>query len=455
MKLKYDILVISSYPPSRSAGLVQDVISALEAESHNVDFFTLFSFPGQKSNQYNVYREPLLDKLMYWKEKFPIMSILRPVRKLFFRFGWQKSLMKDNHMETVENNGWRIPHINEANPPLDVDILLDKLPNKQYDFILMYITERMLTAPSYVAIYDKYKVPILFGCLDMIHFTGGCYFFGDCKRFMEGCGKCPALGSDDENDQTHLNYLLKKDVFSKIQYAITCNGYQKQFALQCGLFDSRRIFNFLILIDEEKFVPNDMNMCRKRFRLPAHKKFIILARYDGAGLYRAKGYENLVNIINIYSRKVSKEMKEDSLLVLIGKKDVQFESRFELDTINLGWQSLDNLIQIYSAANVFISTSIDDAGPSMVNQSMMCARPVVTFSIGTALEVTRNGINGYMIPNYDDEAFSDAIIKIANMSKENYLEMCSNTRKIAIELTSRAAKVKSIISTFEHIKNIV
>lgn len=451
---KYNILIISSYPPSRSAGLVQDVMTALEEEKHNVDFFTLYSFPGQKQNHYNVYREPLIDKLLYWKQRFSIMKVLRPIRKLLFKLGLQSCFIKGDNMGTIDNKGWHIPHIDEMNPPLSTEQLMKKMPNKQYDFILIYITERMITAPSYLAIYNKYKVPLIFSCLDMIHFTGGCYFFGECRRFVNGCGKCPALNSDNDNDQTHINYLTKKKVFSRIDYAITCNEYQKQFALQCGLFQHNRIINSMILIDEDKFVAKDMMECRKQFQLPQNKKFIILSRYDGKTLARAKGYENLVNIINLYARKVSETLRKESLLILIGKKDEEYERRFDLDTINLGWQNIENLVRVYSAANVFISTSIDDAGPSMVNQSMMCSRPVVTFSIGTALEVTRNGLNGYMVPNYDDEAFCDAIIEIASKGDDEYSKMCNKAREVAMELTSKKAKVKTIIKTHEIIKNL-
>ena len=50
MNNKYNILVISSYPPSRSGGIVQDNMDALLEAGHKVDFFTLYSFEGQKEN---------------------------------------------------------------------------------------------------------------------------------------------------------------------------------------------------------------------------------------------------------------------------------------------------------------------------------------------------------------------------------------------------------------------
>jgi hypothetical protein len=258
MDNKYKILVISAYPPSRSAGIVQDYMNALLESGQNVDFFTLYAFAGQKENQYNILPEPKTDKLLRLKQKFPFLEIFRSLAKKIF---WTP----EERMSYVENHGYRIPHFDETKPPVDDSTLSFSLPNNKYDFILVFITERMLTTPSFVTIYRKYQVPLLIECLDMVHFTGGCYFFGDCNRFSVGCGKCLILDSNDENDQTHINYMIKKNVYPKIQYAILCNLHQKKFALKCELFNPENIFTNSIIIDEDKFIPNDETISKKYF----------------------------------------------------------------------------------------------------------------------------------------------------------------------------------------------
>lgn len=438
---KYNILVISSYPPSRSGGLVQDNMDALIEAGHKVDFFTLYAFAGQKENQYSILAEPKTDKLIRLKQKFPFLSIFHSLAKRFF------STPRDN-MSSVLNKGYYIPHFDETKPPVDDTTLSLFLPNNNYDFIQVFITERMLTTLSFVTIFMKYKVPLLITCLDMLHFTGGCYFFGDCDRFSIGCGKCLVLDSNDENDQTHINYMCKKSVYQKIQYAILCNLHQKNFALKCNLFKPENIFNISIIIDEDKFIPNDETMCRKHFGIPPDKKFVVLSRYEKE-ISRSKGYDHLLNIINIYAAKASKAELDSSLLILVGSKDDEFASQFNMDTLCLRKLDLNNLIKAYSAASVFISTSIDDAGPSMVNQSMMCGTPVVTFSIGTALEVTREGENGYMAKNFNDNDFAEKIFKISRLSTDDYKKIRKTTRNSALEINSKRANAERIIQIYQ------
>ena len=446
MKNHYNILIVSAYPPSRSAGLAQDMMTGLEKEGHNVDFFTMYAFKGQKENQYCIYPEPVTDKLKRIKQMFPFLQKFKKVVKVFFK-------TPEDKMTSVENHGYRIPHYNEAEPPVDDETLRRFLPDKKYDFIMTYVTERMITTPSFVTIYEKYKAPLLIVCMDMLHFTGGCYFFGDCRRFMQGCGKCLVLDSDDENDQTHKNYLIKASVYPKIEYALLCNTYMKQFGDKCGLFPPDKIFTFGTLIDEEIFKPGDSEECRKYFGISNCKKFVILARYV-PGMDRAKGYGHMIDIINILYDMLSVEERKDCLLVLIGSEDDGISKKMKLDTVCLGYMNLQDLVKSYNASSVFISTSIDDAGPSMVNQSMMCGTPVVTFSIGTALDVTREGINGYSANNFDDEDFANKILEIYRMENNDYLQMRKATRESAIEMTSKSVIAKRVIDIYEATKEI-
>lgn len=441
MDKKYRVLVISSYPPGRSGGIVQDNMDALSEAGHKVDFFTLYSFAGQKENEYSILPEPKTDKLIRLKQKFPFLSIFQSFAKKVFRTPEEK-------MSSVFNKGYFIPHFDETKPPVDDETLNFFLPNNKYDFIQVFITERMLTTLSFVTIYIKYKVPLLITCLDMLHFTGGCYFFGDCDRFSIGCGKCLVLDSDDENDQTRINYMAKKSVYLQIQYAILCNLHQKKFALQSNLFNSENIFNISIIIDEDKFIPYDKTICRKNFGIPLNKKFVILSRYEKK-ISRSKGYDHLLNIINIYVARATKAELDSSLLILIGSKDEEFVSQINMDTLCLPRLDLSNLIKAYSAASVFISTSIDDAGPSMVNQSMMCGTPVVTFSIGTALEVTREGENGYMAKNFNDNDFAEKIFKISRLSTDDYKKIRKTTRNSALDINSKRANAERIIQIYQ------
>ena len=61
-------------------------------------------------------------------------------------------------------------------------------------------------------------------------------------------------------------------------------------------------------------------------------------------------------------------------------------------------------------SDVFLSPSIQDAGPMMLNQALMCGTPAVAFNIGVAYDII-NDKTGYLAKYRDSEDFCKGIIK--------------------------------------------
>ena len=57
---------------------------------------------------------------------------------------------------------------------------------------------------------SQIKRKIIWILPDCWAFTGGCYYNGKCKRYQIGCGKCPKLGSNNENDLSHQIWKRKE-----------------------------------------------------------------------------------------------------------------------------------------------------------------------------------------------------------------------------------------------------
>ena len=151
--------------------------------------------------------------------------------------------------------------------------------------------------------------------------------------------------------------------------------------------------------------------------------------------------------MNSFAAKLNDNQKQKCLIVLAGKAENKNESQFSIDTLYIGPLSRQNLIKAYNASNIFLSPSIDDAGPSMVNQSIMCGTPAICFEIGTALDIIDNGISGYKVKVKDYEAFADAIYTIYNMPAEKYDKLQLSTREMALKHNSLESFARMIEST--------
>ena len=64
------------------------------------------------------------------------------------------------------------------------------------------------------------------------------------------------------------------------------------------------------------------------------------------------------------------------------------------------------LVLSYQAADVFACPSMQDAGPMMVSQAMLCGTPVIAFDMGIVPELITSGENGYVARLGDAEDFA-------------------------------------------------
>lgn len=433
------ILYISSRPPKHSAGLALDQMKSLKMAGHEVDFLTKFSFDGQESNMYSVDEKNWVDKLVDLRQKYPILHYLSKFKFLVGR------------RNLIFNNGIKLTAPDESKPPVPIDDILNCI-TKEYDIVITLFLQDFISALTIKAIYEKLKCPVIIRSVDMGPFTGGCYFFLDCNHYQHNCGKCPALNSSDENDISRRNFLIKKECYANVNYAYCCNNWMRRFALKSNMFDSDRIFSSTCVIDETRFYQRPLSECKKRFLIPESKSFIIFARYQNKTII-SKGFSHLIEAVNEWSTSLSDEERNKVLVLIAGNRDVDPLYEMAVDTKYVGLLDTETLICAYSVSNVFVSPSIDDAGPSMVNQSIMCSTPVVSYNIGTAIDVIDNGKSGFKADEIDTHLLAESLKKLYELSPEEYTELRESTRRIALERNSLKSFSEFIEKVYNSIKN--
>ncbi len=124
---------------------------------------------------------------------------------------------------------------------------------------------------------------------------------------------------------------------------------------------------------------------------------------------------------------IGKGEYEDKLINLCKKLDV------ESDVYFLGFVKNEDLGPYYLLADLFVMPSVIDRGFAeawelVVNESMAFETPVIaTDAVGCAFEMIENDINGYIVPEKDENALYMAMLKILS---DDYLtkKMGKNSR---------------------------
>ena len=103
---------------------------------------------------------------------------------------------------------------NQLSTPTRINHLKNFLEDFTPDIIVAHSLTYFFTVRQLYELQQITGAPIIWYLLDMAPLTGGCHYAWDCSGYTRNCGKCPALGSTDENDLSRRVFNTKLETDS-------------------------------------------------------------------------------------------------------------------------------------------------------------------------------------------------------------------------------------------------
>ena len=415
VKSKPRILVLTSVDPHVGPAVVAyNFYKAFLHGGYEVDF--LCPFPVKDHPEFlSVYKHPKKYKqfLKYLKNK--IKLLIHPFDSEHYFF-----------------------YDKETEPPMPVKDILAAI-TKPYDVVYILFWQEMLSFETVRQIYRKLKCQIHFRCVDYSPMAGGCHFVGDCEGYKTGCGQCPGFKHSRKYDYSHFNVMYRKEVYDEVKPIVYGNNYMQGFYNKSYLLtDYDRKEQVYPLVNNDFYYQRDVTESRGQFGIGKEKKFVIFFGAQSLNDVR-KGFKYLLQALQIFAAKLSYKEKAEVLLLIAGRDIESIKSELPFDYQYIGYVSPTKLPFVYSAASIFVSPSVNDAGPSMVNQSLSCSTPVIAFEMGTALDMVKGHNTGYCAKLFDSVDLAEGIGKFYKMPLEDYLKVRKECRTIAMKYTSEDA----------------
>ncbi|WP_163210228.1 glycosyltransferase [Bacteroides sp. 519] len=220
----------------------------------------------------------------------------------------------------------------------------------------------------------KIRKKIVWRLPDCWAFTGGCYYFGDCNRYITGCGKCPKLGSNDENDLSSEIWKRKEKAWSMIDMTIVVPTlWMKEKVLSSTLLKDRDVYVIPNGINLEEFYPITKTTARQELSIPSDKKIILFGATRAMNDPR-KGFALLLKALQFLS-----EMHKNEYFFLVFGAEYQTLD-LNIPTKFMGQIQENKTLRLaYSAADVMVVPSLEEAFGQTVIEAMACETPVVSF----------------------------------------------------------------------------
>ncbi len=292
---------------------------------------------------------------------------------------------------------------------------------KEADIIILHSIQDILNVSDIKKIHKFYKKRIILHPLDMEMITGGYHFSYDCECFKNG------ICNSEHHNMMALsanNFKKKLQTLKEIPCVwVASNNYILKRILSSKIYSKKYHSIHLIYfgIEKTRYRFYKKNYARNKLKLNLNKKII---------LFGCSNFEDLrkgASIINKLLDKLQQskfDLKNLILLTYGNKGNFTIRSR-DIQWVHLGnINSAKKMNMIYRASDIMLNPSLDDLGPTTVQEAFLNNLYIISFNIGLAPDLIIDNYNGNIIENFDNDKFYDAVLKKVNkigVMKKNLL----------------------------------
>jgi len=307
----------------------------------------------------------------------------------------------------------RYPHRRQSlfSPAFLPDGIAGRIRRIEPDVVHLHWVGFGFVQPETLARFGR---PIVWTLHDSWPFTGGCHLPGDCVRYREVCGACPALGSADEDDLSRRLIRRKQRAWFELVAAggihfVAPSRWIADAARSSTLAGGLPLEIIPNGVDMARFQPRDREAARERLRLPRESRTVLFSGLEGLG-DRNKGFDLLLAALGRMETSTP-----DFRLLVIGAKapDVAFPDALRDRTHFAGQVDDEDLVAWHlAAADLLVLPSRQENQPNLVVEAMACGRPVVAFRTSGLPELVEHGQTGLLADPFDPEGLAVGMSQI-------------------------------------------
>ena len=252
--------------------------------------------------------------------------------------------------------------------------------------------------------------PVIWTMHDCWAFTGHCAHFQyvGCERWKTECAHCPGLSQYPVTwNGAHVtrNYEQKKALFNSLkpgQMTIVTPSIWLREQVKQSFLKDQRIIQISNGIDLACFHP-ETSAFRSSHSMEGD--FVMLAVANP--WTREKGLADL--------QKLAGMLKQNQKLIIVGTTKKQASRFHDLSQVLCipHTESVQELVQIYSAADVLLNTTYQDTFPTVNIEAQACGCPVITYQTGGSTEMLTKK-TGIVVERGNPDALNDAVQALAS-----------------------------------------
>ncbi|PSN15123.1 glycosyl transferase [filamentous cyanobacterium CCT1] len=281
----------------------------------------------------------------------------------------------------------------------------------------------------------KFHKPLVWTLHDMWPFTGGCHYNQDCDHYQKVCGACPQLGSNHRQDFSHWTWKRKINAWKDLDLTLVATtSWMAECARSSSLFQDTRIEIISLGLDTDIYKPHNRHFAREVLSLPQEKHLVLFGAINGMS-DRRKGFHLLQPALQRLSQSGWQDQIE---LVIFGSSQPEQAIELGFKTHYVGRLNDDlSLALVYSAADVMVVPSVQEAFGQTASEAQSCGTPVVAFNATGVKDVVDHQQTGYLAIQFEEEDLAKGIVwALENQERHRQLR-CHAREKGLRDFSSR------------------
>jgi len=287
--------------------------------------------------------------------------------------------------------------------------------------------------------------PVVRTLHDMSFFTGGCHYDGECGKFTQRCGACPQLGSNTAADLSRQIWERKAAAFAAIPdgrlHLVATSRWLAGEAQRSRLL---RRFPVTVIphgIDTEVFRPRDREQSRNVLGIDRDARVVLFVAEPITR--RIKGFPVFAEAMN--------RLGDLRKLMVVSVGNGHPPVPLKVPHLHLGRIRQERLLSlVYSAADVFVMPSLQEAFGLTALEAIACGVPVVGSAVGGILDTVRPGVTGMLVPPGDAKATATAIADLLD-DPATRQAMAVSCRRVVLEEYTLESQAKRYARLYEAI----
>ena len=292
--------------------------------------------------------------------------------------------------------------------------------------------------------------PVVWTLMDHAPLTGGCHYPGLCRRFEQSCGCCPAIHSKRQLDLTALTLSRKRRLLPKLKMAVVaCSSQDAALVRRSAAFEKAKLAEIPVAVDADIFRSVNPSAARELLQVPLNSKVVFFGASSLAE--KRKGFRFLIDALSLFAADHPELAKGVSLLVA-GREFPPELRQLNFQTRYLGvFGDQRSLALAYQAADLFVSPSIDDSGPMMVLEALLCGTPIVAFPIGYARDLVRDGALGELAALAESRSLAASMARVLSLDGTSVAHLRERCRRVAFEFCAAQKVAEKYLALYREL----